>query len=296
MGKTKIYFFVLVLCICIKGQVHTDSRGDEVPENFLVRISIVLNASELDSALTRFVQVSGLSLNYNSEILPARKITLNDQNKPAIEVLRRILLGTGIEYIVINHQIVLSAVRRNNLTIRHTVSGYVKDAETGESLLGTNIYIKELTTGCVTNKYGFYSITLPEGLYHGLYSYIGYNTKQVVLELGKDIRLDIELVSKAILKDTVIVIGKSENQIATTAMGTIELSLDKLKSVPILFGEQDLLKTLHLLPGVSSYKEGDAGINVRGGNSIRIYYCLTKLLFLTRFIYSGSFLFLIRKL
>ena len=87
----------------------------------------------------------------------------------------------------------------------YTISGYVRDASTGEELIGANVYIEKLRAGSDTNVYGFYSVTIPEGDYIIRYSYIGYETQKKRLYLDKDIKQNIELSAKAIALDDVVV-------------------------------------------------------------------------------------------
>ncbi|MBA3830026.1 MAG: TonB-dependent receptor [Taibaiella sp.] len=145
-----------------------------------------------------------------------------------------------------------------------TLSGYVKDAESGESLINAAVYVKESGLGCVTNSYGFYSITVPAGNYTVLISYVGYSTKDVKMELSSSKSYTAELAHTTDLKEVQITSRKDAN-VKNTEMGTITLTIDKIKALPVLFGETDILKTLQLLPGVQSAGEGSSGFYVRGG-------------------------------
>ncbi|MCK5077822.1 MAG: TonB-dependent receptor [Calditrichia bacterium] len=163
---------------------------------------------------------------------------------------------------------VLLKLKQINSTQKFTISGFLSDAKTGEALIGTNIYIKKLLTGCTSNVYGFYSLTVPAGRYKIVYSFIGYKTKVMDIILKNNNTANIELETSPFISDTVFVTAsREENFVKNTEIGTISLSPQKLSSMPVLFGEQDILKTLHLLPGVTLQREGDSGFNVRGGNS-----------------------------
>ncbi len=149
---------------------------------------------------------------------------------------------------------------------KFTISGYIKDAASGEDLIGASIFIQsENPTGTVTNVYGFYSITLPEGNYTVNYSFVGYEVISREIELNADLRLNINLELKNILQEVVITSEKKDANIQSTNMGTVDLSIEQIKSVPALFGEVDILKTLQLLPGVGGAGEGNSGFYVRGG-------------------------------
>lgn len=151
---------------------------------------------------------------------------------------------------------------------KHTISGVLKDKADGEVLIGATIYVEELKSGTVTNIYGFYSLTLPEGEYNITLSYIGYNAVTQKIDLKDDIKLTMELESSSIAIETFTVTEEREDQnIEETEMSTVTLQMEKVKKIPALFGEVDILKTIQLLPGVQSGGEGTTGFFVRGGSS-----------------------------
>jgi hypothetical protein len=150
---------------------------------------------------------------------------------------------------------------------RYTLSGTVKDAATGEQLIGTTIKIKELPqSGTITNSYGFYSIYAPEGDYTLQVSYIGYQSVEQKVSLHRDQNINITLSAYGSLKEVVISANRPNNDnIASPQMGVEKLNMAQINQVPVLLGERDILKTLSLLPGVKSSGEGNTGFYVRGG-------------------------------
>lgn len=147
-----------------------------------------------------------------------------------------------------------------------TISGYVKSSDHGEGLIGSTIFIEELKTGTITNTYGFYSLTIPDGKYTIRYSYMGFETKRMPIDIREDKVIDIELNPAALLIDEVVIHGDVEDKnIRSTDMGVVKLSPLETKAIPVIFGEQDILKTLILLPGVNAGTEGTTGFYVRGG-------------------------------
>lgn len=148
----------------------------------------------------------------------------------------------------------------------HTLSGYVKDAKTGEALIGVSIFIEKESKGVSTNVYGYYSISLNTGQYDVKYSYVGYSSVVKNVQFSEPIRLNIELSESQDLLDEVVVEAKeSDENTKGTQMGKIDLSMDKIKTIPAFMGEVDVLKTIQFLPGVSSGGEGNTGFYVRGG-------------------------------
>ncbi|HNQ12341.1 MAG TPA: TonB-dependent receptor [Bacteroidia bacterium] len=149
---------------------------------------------------------------------------------------------------------------------KYTVSGYVKDASSGESLFGANVYIKELLKGNSTNAYGFYSITLNEGSYTLVTTYLGFKTFEKSIELKSDLRINIEMETTAITGEEVTIIGeRPEEKLKSTQMSKDEMEVESIKTLPAFLGEVDVLKTIQLLPGVQSAGEGNTGFYVRGG-------------------------------
>jgi len=99
------------------------------------------------------------------------------------------------------------------------------------------------------------------------FSYLGYTDVKFEINLTKDIQLNVDLEEGVVMEEVVISAGKEDRRknVEGTQMGTIELPVENIKKMPAIFGETDVLKTLQLLPGVSSAGEGSAGFFVRGG-------------------------------
>ncbi|MCH2044134.1 MAG: TonB-dependent receptor [Saprospiraceae bacterium] len=149
----------------------------------------------------------------------------------------------------------------------YTISGYMRDSSSGEELLFAGILVKETGAGTTTNVEGFYSLTLPEGNYTLEYSYVGMQTREVVIELKQNITQDIELNTGTTLVEIKVQETKDNENITSTEMGVVTLDMKDAKLIPVLLGEQDILKTIQLLPGVSANSEGSSGFFVRGGDA-----------------------------
>ena len=149
----------------------------------------------------------------------------------------------------------------------HTLSGYLRDAASGEELLYATVRVVDSDKGATTNEYGFYSLTLPRGVYQLRFSYVGYESRVVEVVLDKDTRLDVEIGAAATLQEVVVNATPEDENIRSTEMSVATLDMKDAKLIPVLFGEQDILKTIQLLPGVSPNSEGNAGFFVRGGDA-----------------------------
>tara|TARA_R110002072_G_scaffold14665_6_gene60406 strand:- start:383 stop:2677 length:2295 start_codon:yes stop_codon:yes gene_type:complete len=148
---------------------------------------------------------------------------------------------------------------------QNTVSGYITDASTGESLIGVNIFVPGSSYGTTTNTYGFYSLNIGHKTAELVVSYIGYQTYSKNLVLDKNLELDIEL-QEASTELNAVEITADEIQSRSPQMSSINLSIKDIKSVPAFLGEVDIIKTIQLLPGVQSGGEGTTGFYVRGGS------------------------------
>ena len=153
-----------------------------------------------------------------------------------------------------------------NAQQKFTLNGYIKDSLTGETLIGANLNLPSAGKGVTTNPYGFYSLTLNKGFYTLSCSFVGYHTKILTVNLQGNHQADINLVPANFIAEEVTVTGhRRDNNVKTAQMGKIDLSMEQVKSMPALFGEVDILKTLQLLPGVRNSGEGNSGFYVRGG-------------------------------
>jgi hypothetical protein len=149
---------------------------------------------------------------------------------------------------------------------RYTISGYVKEAVSSESLIGVNIYLPGSKTGTVTNTYGFYSITLPTAdTVDIVVSYVGFTPEIFKVPFHNDIELNINLKPNIVLDEVTITADRGEKQSESAKMSTVKLQVAQIKNVPSLLGEKDVLKVLQLMPGVQKGSEGSSGIYVRGG-------------------------------
>lgn len=144
-----------------------------------------------------------------------------------------------------------------------TISGYVRDAESGESLIGANVFDKNTLKGTTTNKFGYYSLPLPFDEVNLVFSYVGYLPKDTLIRIDGNVELSIQLIPQSYLQE--VVISAEEDLVEMPQMSRISVPIDQIKSLPALAGEVDVFKALQLMPGVQSGSEGSSGLYVRGG-------------------------------
>lgn len=147
----------------------------------------------------------------------------------------------------------------------YTLSGYVTDAKSGESIFGAKVVIPSIKKGALTNNYGFYSLTVPSGKYVVEFRLSGVQTKKKEITLNSDVRYDMELGESIQDIDEIKVVANADQNTNSTQLGSHELDIDEIKTLPAFMGEVDIIKTIQLLPGVSSAAEGGQGFYVRGG-------------------------------
>jgi len=151
---------------------------------------------------------------------------------------------------------------------KHTISGYITALASGEALSNAKVYVPSVNKGALTNTYGFYSLTLPAGIYEIEFRYTSFPTIRKTIDLsGKDVAINVELGFKDGEKvfEEVVVNGKKGENVNSSKLGQIELDIEQIKRLPAFMGEVDVIKTIQLLPGVSSVSEGGQGFYVRGG-------------------------------
>lgn len=149
------------------------------------------------------------------------------------------------------------------LAQNYTISGYVKDSQSGEVLIGANIYNAKKQNGTATNNFGYFSYTTAADSVDLLITYIGYAAMRIPLKLDDHLELNIELEPGDVLEEIVVTGEKTVEEV--TQMSKITVPIALIKSMPSLMGEVDVMKALQMIPGVQSGTEGTSGLYVRGG-------------------------------
>ncbi len=150
----------------------------------------------------------------------------------------------------------------------YTISGYVKDGNTGEDLIGATVLVKELGTGNITNVYGFYSIPIPEGTYTIQVRYVGFQLSQQQVTINANQTFNFDLTPDTEVLEEVVVTSEALNKnVTVNQMSTVNLSSKTVKKIPAVLGEPDIIRSIQLLPGITSVGDGSSGFNVRGGSA-----------------------------
>ena len=262
MNKSHIPLYVenlILTCGILFFSLQMQAQKNDTQLSFSIR-----NAS-LEEFIKYLENSTGFSFIYGEEVKISRRITLEVKQKTIREILDQAFKNEPIGYQIAGRHILLQKKKQKPVSRKFTISGYVTDGTSAETLIGANILESRHKQGTTTNPYGFYSITLPMGETELSFSYLGYETQHHTLALNKDTVLNVLMQDNNQLEEVVIVSDKTEAGITATQMGAIEIPTTQIKSTPGALGEADVMKTLQLMPGVQAGVEGSAGLYVRGG-------------------------------
>ena len=151
---------------------------------------------------------------------------------------------------------------------KHSLHGTIKAKGTGEVIIGATVSVTGYSTGTVSNEYGFYSLTLPQDDYTLEISAVGMTSQQIKVSLNKDVKLDILLEEEVTnLQEVTVKASSTGRSLKNPQMGVEKINVHEVRTIPVLFGERDILKTIQLLPGIKSAGEGNSGFYTRGGSA-----------------------------
>ncbi len=253
-------FRISLICLLwvIFGRTPLDAQNKDTLLNFSIQ-----NAA-LDKFAKQLEDSTGFSFIYGEKIQLKKPVTLDMTQSPITDILHRAFENEAIAFKISGKYILLDK-RETPVNRKYTISGYVTDGISSETLIGTNIFEQNRWIGTSTNPFGFYSITLPEGDAALSFSYLGYATQICRFRLEKDTLLNIRLLTDNQLEEVVVLSNKKETGIHATAMSALDVPMKQIRNTPVVLGEADLLKTIQLLPGVQAGMEGFSGLHVRGG-------------------------------
>ena len=231
------------------------------------RVDLQISNASFQEVLYQLIEQEGTKLSFRNELLPTGTFSFSYIDQPLRRVLNEILAGTALSYRVIGDQVLLIPRPEEVIDQYYTISGFVSDAATGESLIGANIIDIYSQQGTVSNEYGFFSLNLPRGWIDVRISYLGYENQQITLELTENRLYKLPLEGSITLSEVVVYPrDTSANPIGGLATGDL-IGLRETQLLPSLAGEPDVLRTALLLPGVTSGADGAEGLQVRGGDA-----------------------------
>jgi hypothetical protein len=227
------------------------------------KLSISVRNISIKEAIEVISNKAGINFSYSDDLVSlSQKVSINAVDMSLKDILNQLFADKSIEYKMVGNQIILQT-KKTSKARKFTINGFISDSRTGERLLFVNIYDQETGASAISNNYGFYSITLPEGETNLNFSYVGYNQSQKRVYLNKDTFINEFLTSDNQLAE--VIITSKIPKVKNTEMGTSSLTSKEIKAVPNIFGESDLIKNIQLKAGVKG-KEF-ANFYVRGGNN-----------------------------
>ncbi|HEY9046047.1 MAG TPA: TonB-dependent receptor [Ohtaekwangia sp.] len=260
--RTRCWRWLAIPMLCMSLQVYAQNN---VPD---VSISVDVNGS-LAELLEAIAKKGGVRFSYNPKKIEAEQSTkYTAVNKKLPAVLNDLADRFGIRYTLVEGQIILKPEKKIEKAGIQTVtlSGTIKDAGSGEALIGASVLFKELQTGTVTNAFGFFSITVPKGKYTISSSFLGYEERTTTVELGASIQQDIALKEELPVLEEVVVSNALPDVVQEITASNTNVRPKSVEERPALFGEVDVVKSLESLPGVKLHSDGSTFYYVRGGN------------------------------
>ncbi|MHA4893472.1 TonB-dependent receptor domain-containing protein [Pedobacter sp. PWIIR3] len=259
------YRIIKHLCffIALSLATHGTDLFAQTKNPLNIPISITLGPDSLIRTLYRLEQRTGINFAFDPDQLRnKRSAGFHFVQTPLDAALKRILFGTNLGFSLIGKDIVIAPGKAQVWTI----NGRVRDLANGEEVIGATLQIPELQVGVVTNQYGFYSISVPEGNYNLTVSHSGYQLEEIPLHLDHDLQQEVELVPLT-HKLEEVVISKSNVTPNPILMNEQNFTIKQLNGAPYYLGETDVMKRLQMQNGIKSTTEGSSGLFVRGGNA-----------------------------
>jgi len=266
-----IYALIIFLFILLSAKSSFSQNLDK-------RISLKMKNATIAEVIDEISLKGQVTFSYSSQLIPSQKrITVKANNKTIKEILDEVFTDNAIDYSTVSGLIVLKpSVSKQEIvtkpanikTVKHTISGYVRDEETKETMIGATVMIKNTNIGTYTNTYGFWSLTLPEGNYDIVFSYIGYKPVEEKIQLMSDILLNQTIqVMNMEIEAVVITSDNNAEELHSPQTGELKLTSDMINRIPGFAGSIDVVKSLHTVPGFTSFGDGSSKLYVRGGNS-----------------------------
>ena len=243
----------------------------QAPESLDREVTLSQPTLTIKELLQELDRQSGYTFSYSNRLPLQKKVSFGKKKGSMRYFLDKISRDYPIQYKTVNEKILLLREKKKApVKMRQekvTISGYITDAATGEELIGATVYIQELEIGTVTNVYGYYSLSVPPGEYTVGLSYIGYQRQSLTVPIEESQTLNVEMNSEEVqLEEIIVTAAEVVPEVQEIEMSTAKVDIQTIQKMPALLGEVDVIRSIQLLPGVSTVGEGAPGFNVRGGS------------------------------
>lgn len=272
MTRTRHLIFQLFFALCLM-LCSVETRAQE-------HLDINLSQATISQLAQEVQRQTECTFVYSEDVVGDVRVTVKAKDASLSDILTQALRGTGLTFRITNRHVVIGRAKSNSISIKEerseqrTISGYIIDATSHESLIGATVYCTETHQGTPSNEYGFFSITLPAGPATMRFSYIGFETQTLALADGGDVSLTVSLQSDNQIEEVEIKADRPETGEASTRTGAVTLPVNFISQVPCLLSEPDVLRAVQTLPGVQKGISGTSGIFVRGGGQEQNLYLL----------------------
>ncbi len=254
----KVRSCILFLGFLLLFQISCAQAGSD-----LLNRDVKLSSSggTVSEILHQITEVSQINFSYSPQVINLDKyVNLNPEKEKLVDILNQLFRDDEIKYTQNNNVVILSRLKK------YTVSGFLEDSESGERLIGASVYDSISRTGTISNNYGYFSMTLPEGEITLKSSYVGYSGICLKFLLKSDTSFVIKLKPGLEIDEVTVISERPWGNISRANVSTDIIIMDELASLPTLLGEGDVMKSIQLLPGIQFGTEASSGINVRGGS------------------------------
>ncbi len=246
-----------------------DFAHAQVQEKNLSNTHIILDVSNipLNKVLSKIEEQTTFRFAYNTDlVLRQKNITINVRDIELNELLHLLFTDTHLSYNVSGNQVIL---QKTDLPEKITISGYVKDAQSGESLAGSSLYLPSNKEGTFSSQYGFYSVTVPPSdSLELMISYVGYQSILKKINCNRNVFININMEkNKESASSVIIATDKMEDNVKKNQFGAIDISSDMLVNIASISGEGDIISSVQMLAGVQAGLDGTPGYFVRGGSA-----------------------------
>lgn len=270
MGIFKVFILNIILFFCFQEFITAQKI------NLQQKITIVAKNKTLKSVLTEIQRKTDIKFSYNTQSINSeKKVTLIARKKTVKNILKNLFSDLNIDFVPVEKQIVLKKkfnipppkviVKKKDVNL-FTISGFVRDIFDGEVLIGAGISLQNSFKGTMTNEYGFYSLTLEQGKYVLVFSSMGYEDKQVEINLNSDKKISEKLNLDASEIEIVVVTEDNNTDVfEKSPLKQTKLTNKMINSNVSLAGEADVVKSIQAIPGITSYGDGSVLFYVRGG-------------------------------
>ena len=254
--RNHVCLLLLLLSTQLFGQNYTNNS----------RISIREKAITVGELLEEISRQSGADFTYNSRVIDSDAVVAFSVRKASLKETLDLLSETiQVQYSLVEGQIILNFEEKVEPPKFYTISGFLADQSSGESLISATVAVSGTGQGVFTNEFGYYALTLQEGNYTIRYSYLGYEDREVQFNLNGNAQRNVVLPPSAIGLPAVIVRPNLNDILQKKQADAVTLTPDELGQMPELAGESGLVKGLQTLAGVKGHSDGSAFFFTRGG-------------------------------